>query len=196
MNTLKRPSLCPLLPDFFCKVFRPAVKGLPTRITARNETGRVIEVFERLDRPFTHRAVRIPVSIPQNTVNRPLFVLPAFTRFKSAFCGLFLAFALLFPQTGFPQEIVPDSGTDHMGHTVKPFAADNSGKVTKKQSDGKPGNKRRSRVRIGNKVDSFFDVLRIHICLIFVKCGFWAGLITGTITGIYIYYPKIARGPK
>lgn len=97
MNTLKRTSLFPLLPDFFCKFFRPAVKGLPTRITARNETGRVIDVFERLDRPFTHRAVRIPVSIPQNTVNRPLFVLPAFTRFKSAFCGLFLAFALCLP---------------------------------------------------------------------------------------------------
>ena len=148
---------------------------------------------KRMDRPSAYRAMWSSAAVKRDSVKRPFFILPAFTGFKPALYSGLLALTLCFPLTLFPNEIVSDFSHDQTGEHVEELAADNSGRIPKNQSNGKTVNKSQSRVRVGGKVNSFFDVLRVHICLIFVKYGFYAGLITGTVMGIYIYFPKIAR---
>jgi len=115
------------------------------------------------------------------------------TGFKPALCGGILALTLLFPQTVFPQEASSDLGRNQAGESIKTFAEKNTCEPAYRQSDEKAGKKRGAGGRIKGKAEGLFDAFRIHILLMFLKCGFWAGLLTGTITGIYIFFPKFAR---
>lgn len=110
-------------------------------------------------------------------------------RFKTAMFSLVTALTLLFPQTSFTANF----RNDHAGEEVKEFAGKDSGKIADRQSDGESCNESRSGVRVDGKIDGVIKNLRVHVFLMFVKCGFWAGLITGTAAGIYLYFRKFAR---
>lgn len=183
MSNPKRPSLFPLLPDFFCKVFRVAVKILVTGIAAGSITGIGSVIFKRLNWPLTHRAVRIPVSIPQNTVNRPLFVLPAFTRFKSAFCGLFLAFALCLPVFSLES---PTLGPE-IPHRL---AQKHAGSKTNNQS----GNSRDTGAGSGQIIPEFDqDFFHRGYLIVFCVCFFFSMTLTLLFRIVCIIAQKIKK---
>ena len=83
------------LPDFIRKGPGMAVKFLAAGVTGGLEN--VACSYKRMERPAAHRAVGRSVAVPEDSVKRPFFVLPALTRLKPALCGVFLALTLGFP---------------------------------------------------------------------------------------------------